>query len=48
MDITDNPDFDTIQEAAKEIQNFLKSKASYSLSLAPVSSDSKLFIRIFV
>ena len=40
MDITDNPDFDTIQEAAKEIQNFLKSKASYSLSLAPVSSDS--------
>lgn len=39
-DITDNPDFDTIQEAAKEIQNFLKSKASYSLSLAPVSSDS--------
>ena len=39
-DISDNPDFDTIQEAAEEIQNFLKSKASYSLSLAPVSSDS--------
>lgn len=38
--ISDNPDFDTIQEAAEEIQNFLKSKASYSLSLAPVSSDS--------
>ncbi|MDO4469955.1 MAG: transglutaminase-like domain-containing protein [Bacillota bacterium] len=39
-EINDNPDFDTIQEAAKEIQNFLKSKASYSLSLAPVSSNS--------
>ena len=39
-EINDNPDFDTIQEATKEIQNFLKSKASYSLSLAPVSSNS--------
>ena len=38
--IDKNPDFDTIQKAAKEIQDFLKSKASYSLSLAPVSSDS--------
>lgn len=38
--ISDNPDFDTIQKAAEEIQDFLKSKASYSLSLAPVSSNS--------
>ena len=29
--ISDNPDFDTIQKAAEEIQDFLKSKASYSL-----------------
>lgn len=38
--INENPDFDTIQKAAEEIQGFLKSKASYSLSLAPVSSNS--------
>lgn len=38
--INENPDFDTLQKAAEEIQGFLKSKASYSLSLAPVSSNS--------
>lgn len=38
--ISDTPDFDTIQKVAKEIETFLKSKASYSLSLAPVSSSS--------
>ena len=38
--INENPDFDTIQKAAEEIQGFLKSKASYSLSLVPVSSNS--------
>lgn len=38
--IPSNHDFDDIQAAAEEIQEFLKSQASYSLSLDPVPSNS--------